>query len=193
MPHFNSPVVHIIIDLCTVQICQCMLKKQRYLFASDINPSCASSSGLQQLLVPAAVFLTLAPNIQSLSLDACDFLISEPILFAIFCRIKQNGYSFQQFQCCTSFVCSCKIAPWFGHIGGERGGHRIMTSTVGIKLHAAKPTRKGAWSQSQFIQLELFPRPCDTWQSWQSVSHLPERRPDILLELQQVLHAQAKF
>ena len=39
-------------------------------------------SGMRQLLVPA-VFLTLAPNVQSLTLNARNFLISEPILLLL--------------------------------------------------------------------------------------------------------------
>ena len=53
------------------------------------NPFSASSSGMQQqqLLVPA-VFLSLAPNVQSLSLNARNFLISQTVLSQCSCRIK---------------------------------------------------------------------------------------------------------
>jgi len=43
-----------------------------------MNHFSASSSGMQQFLAPD-VFLTLAPNVQLLSLNTHNFLISEPI------------------------------------------------------------------------------------------------------------------
>ena len=51
---------------------------------TSFNPlSASSAAGMQQLLAPA-VFLTLAPNIQSLSLNTRNFLISEPNLLRFF-------------------------------------------------------------------------------------------------------------
>ena len=62
----------------------------------SLNPFRTSGSGMQQLLAPASsllffsssFFQTLAPNIQSLTLNTRNFLVSEPLLLQLFCRIK---------------------------------------------------------------------------------------------------------
>ena len=62
-----------------------------------VNPFSASSLAILQPLAPA-VYLILAPNVQTLSLNTRSFLISEPLLLQSFCRIKSNGSSFHQFS-----------------------------------------------------------------------------------------------
>ena len=68
-----------------------ILKQQRDVLAVTVRPRhlrtlillSASRSGIQHFLAPA-VFQTLAPNVQSLSLNARNFLISEPVLWQPF-------------------------------------------------------------------------------------------------------------
>ena len=81
-----------------------------------INPFSASSPGMQQLLAPAGL-LTLAPNVQSPSLNAHNYFISEPVLLQFFYRVRSNGSSCQ-FQCrCTSFITSSyRIVPRPGDV-----------------------------------------------------------------------------
>ena len=66
-------------------ICTSTTKKKNAIVCINIctyfNPFNASSSGMQQFLAPAVFFfLTQAPNIQSLSLNSHNFLISESAL-----------------------------------------------------------------------------------------------------------------
>ena len=78
------------------------------------NPFSVSGSGMQQLL-ERAVFLTLAQTTQSLSLNACTFLISEQFLLHFFLS-ESSGSSFRQLTFfCTSFITySYKSVPSFG-------------------------------------------------------------------------------
>ena len=55
----------------------------------SLNPLRATSSGMQHFLAPA-VFQTLAPNVQSLSLNALNYLISEPVILLSFILLQNN-------------------------------------------------------------------------------------------------------
>ena len=89
---------------------------------------------MQQLLAPS-VFLTRAPNVQSLSLNARNFFISEPVLLLLFilfsnkvkCRVQNIAFPSSQNKEPSVLEYSPLILEHKLDIGGTLGGHSTVS------------------------------------------------------------------